>query len=68
MCGLPKFKLTDLETLEEITTLRHKGLTWDAQKGQITLQPHRGDKLGLHKIIFTAYLSDSNEVRRSVEL
>lgn len=68
MCGQPKFKLTDSDTLEEITTFRHEGLTWDAQKSQITLKPHSEDKLGLHKIILNAYISDSNEVHRSVAL
>jgi hypothetical protein len=48
--------------------LRHKGLTWDAQKSQITLKPHSGDQLGIHKIILTVYISNTIEVRLSVEL
>jgi hypothetical protein len=39
VCGEPTFKLTDSLTQQEIKILRHKGLTWDALKSQISLHP-----------------------------
>jgi hypothetical protein len=66
-CGQTKFKIIDSETLQEVTMFPYKGLTLDASKNQITVDP-QSVLVGQHKVLVAAYLSDHKDVRHTVEI